>query len=165
MHAQPDLEAKRAAVREQQKPIAEWLQSVLDLKGWTARDWALKAGLGKDTVSRGLKEGYEHVTSMTTIGRLAKAAAVPMPIHLVGARGVPTTAALMEILRELFKLVPEREWPDEVLLPLARALRHTLLEIAEEGDGHDDPAHARVVARIAARKLLDEDNEPRGPKK
>lgn len=167
MRSQPEIDAKRAEVREQQKPIAEWLEAVLAQKGWTATHWAKTAKVGRDTVSRAVREDYKHVTSTTTLLKLAKAAGVPAPLHLgAGVPGVPPAPVLAEILNELLtRLVPERDWPEAVLVALSRTLRHTLLEIAEEGDGQDDPDHARVVARIAARSLLDEGNGPRGPKK
>lgn len=142
-----------AEVQEKQRPIAEWLQAVMRDKGITSAAWAKKAGMGRGTVSRAIRDDYPFVMSARSIIQLAKAVGVAPPIEL-GSQdgGIPSGsefAAILGVILEL--LVPEREWPQEVLLPLGKALRHTLIEIAEE-DG--DPLKA---ARIAARQQLDED--------
>lgn len=165
MSSRPDADEKRAIVREQQKPIAEWLTTVMNQKGWTATEWAREAGVGRDTVLRGVREDYAHVTSTSTLLKLAKAAGVPAPLHLgAGAPGIPPSHVFADILGELLRrLVPEREWPEAALLALGKALRHTLLEIVEEDGGPEMPEHARMAARMAARRLLDEDNTQHEP--
>jgi hypothetical protein len=159
------LEAKRAEVREQQKPIAEWLNAVMAQKDWTATEWAREAKIGRDTVSRAIREDYRHVTSTTTLLKLAKAAKVPAPIHLgAGVPGVPASHILADIMGELLtRLVPERSWPEPVLQALGKALRHTLLELSEDQENPLDSTEAKKSARMAARMLLDEDSEPHNP--
>ena len=140
-----------AAMQDRQIPIAEWMKSVLDRRGISARAWATLAGLGKDTVSRAIRDDYQHVTSTTTIAKLADAIDEQAP-GIAGA--IPSAAALVPILGELRKALPAAsDGDDEVLLALAGALRDTLLHLADEPQLADDPKVSSALVRASVRQL------------
>jgi hypothetical protein len=142
-------------VQDQQRPIAEWMLGVMRAKGLNPTGWAKLASLGRDTVSRAVKDDYKHVTSTTTLLKLARAAGVAAPVHLGAApRGVPSAEVLAGIFDELLtRLVPDRIWPKPLFEALGKALRHTLLELAEDGERPSEVEHARMAARIASRQI------------
>lgn len=117
----------------------------------SARKWAESAKLGKDTVSRAIREDYEHVTSTTTIAKLAEAIGERPP----GAAGaIPNAAALAGVMRELHRALLGSPQPsDDVLQALAEALRDTLLHLADEPEAADDPKAMSLLARASVRQL------------
>lgn len=167
MRSRHSIEERKAEVREQQRPIAEWLRAVMAQKKVKATEWAKLAGLGRDTVSRAVREDYNHVTSTTTLLKLAKAVGVQAPIDLgSNIPGVPSAPVLAAIINQMLViLVPEREWDEDTIQGLGKALRHTLLELSEDREAVPTLAEAETAARMAMRSLPDQDNEPRGPKK
>jgi hypothetical protein len=56
--------------------IRRWLNDVLASKQWSAREWAIRAGVSPTTVTRALAPDYEFVTSSRTLTKLADAAGV-----------------------------------------------------------------------------------------
>lgn len=148
-------------MQEQQRPIATWMLSVMEQTGLSANKWAALAGLGRDTVSRAVKDSYAHVTTTNTLIKLAKAAGVPPPIELGATpRGIPSATILGDVFGELLRrLVPDHEWPDDLALALGKALRHTLLELADETADSVDSDRAKMAARISARQQLRVDIE------
>lgn len=139
------------AVQERQKPIAEWMSAVMDRRGISARAWADKAKLGKDTVSRAVREDYQHVTSTSTIVKLAEAIGENPP----GVGGmIPSEESLAEIIEELSSALAGNQPPTgAVLAGLAAALRDTLLHLADDPEAAADPRQSRAVARTSARAL------------
>jgi len=136
---------------ERQKPIAEWMRGVMGRRDISARAWAEAAKLGKDTVSRAIREDYNHVTSTTTIVKLAEAIN-ERPYGAAGA--VPSVEALAGVLTELYKALPGVTPPSgDVLQALAEALRDTLLHLADEPEAAGDPKAMSMLARVSARAL------------
>jgi hypothetical protein len=162
METVSDPEARRLEVHEQQKPVVAWMKEVMEAKRLKPTPWALSAGLARATVNRALKDTHDFVTSTRTLFKLAKAAGVPPPIDLgTGSPDIPPTTSLGPMMVELLRvMVPDREWSDDLQIPLGRALRQALLEMAEDGEElADQIAHARLAGRMAARSQLREDGE------
>ena len=138
------------AMKNRQKAIVEWMQSVMDRRRISATAWATKAKLGKDTVSRAMRPGYEHVTSTTTIAKLAECLNEPIP---GGVSSVPSVESLTEIVAELSRalLGPEAENPDKSRL-FAEALRDTLLHLEAEPEALEDPRLSSALARASIRQ-------------
>ena len=135
---------------ERQKPVAEWMRGVIARRNISARAWAEAAGMGKDTVSRAIREDYASVTSTRTIALLA-AAIGEKPYGAAGA--VPSEASLVAILQALLAaLVPGRVPGQDALQAIAGALRETLLHLADEPDAATDPRTSQSLARAAARR-------------
>jgi hypothetical protein len=131
------------------------MRDVMARRGIAARAWAEKAKLGKDTVSRAIREEYEHVTSTTTIAKLADAVG-ERPYG--AAAGVPSVESLASILAVLHKAVLGEETHDPGLArALAAAMRDTLLHLADEPEALDDPKLSTVVARASARPHIPSD--------
>jgi hypothetical protein len=123
--------------------------AVMARSGLSARAWAEKAKLGKDTVSRAVRDDYQHVTSTTTIAKLADAAGEPA----FGAAGaVPSVASLVEILDVLHGALGTARPTPGVLQALAAALRDTLLHLADEPEAAVDPRLSRGLARASVRQ-------------
>lgn len=117
----------------------------------SARAWAEAAKLGKDTVSRAIREDYGHVTSTSTIAKLAEAIN-ERPYGAAAA--VPSAESLTGVLRELHRALSSGQQPsDDVLQALAEALRDTLLHLADEPEAADDPKAMSLLARASARSL------------
>ncbi|WP_174297337.1 helix-turn-helix domain-containing protein [Sphingomonas bacterium] len=141
-------------MQEKQEPIAAWMRSVMEQKNLNPTSWAKKAGLGRDTVSRAIKDKYAHVSSTRTLIQLADAAGVPPPLDLGAApAGVPSSAILAAILEEaVSRLAPSASFPPLLWKAMGQALRHTLLELADDPATQNDPTRARMAARMAARQ-------------
>lgn len=138
-------------MQERQKPIAEWMSDVMERRGISARAWADKAKIGKDTVSRAIRDDYPHVTSTTTITKLADALD-ERPFGLAGA--VPSVPALISVLEVLMSAVQGAGQPaPELTRALAEGLRDTLLHLADEPESAADPAASRMLARASVRQL------------
>jgi hypothetical protein len=153
------LEARRGAplgdnrgdMRPAQIPIVGWMRDMIAKHDLSARGWSVKAGLGKDTVSRAMRDDYEHVTSTATIVKLADAIGERGP---AGAVAIPTVEALQSILETLAnQLAPGSLPSDLILTTFAEALRDTLLHLADEPAALSDPRASRLLARAAARQL------------
>lgn len=139
-------------MQERQKVIAEWMQSVMERRDLSARKWADLAKLGKDTVSRAIRDDYPHVTSTTTIAKLADAVK-ERPPGLAGA--VPSVIALTQIVAEIQRLGLGASHVDPRLTSaLAEALRDTLLHLADEPEDADDPKVVLALARASVRQRL-----------
>lgn len=146
-----DVGAKCGAMHERQRPIAEWMKEVVERRGISARAWAEKAGLGKDTVSRAIREGYEHVTTTTTIAKLADALN-EKPYGAAG--GIPSVSSLASILTVVHQAMMGEKQPEpDVIQGLAAALRDTLLHLADEPEALDDPRLSNALARASVRSL------------
>ena len=140
----------RAAMQERQRIIADWMKDVLNRRDISARRWAEIASLGKDTVSRAIRDDYEHVTSTTTIAKLAEAIGEHPP---GAAGGVPSAQILAGIIDELHSaLLGIGHVPPDVSYALALALRDTLLHIADEPEAANDPKLSSALARASVRR-------------
>lgn len=157
--ASRNLEARRDipagsmcyAVDDRQKPVAEWMRGVIARRNISARAWAEAAGMGKDTVSRAIRDDYASVTSTRTIALLAAAIGEP---PFGAARAVPSEASLAAILRVfLSAFAPERPPGPDALQAFALALRETLLHLADEPDDAGDPRTSQALARAAVRRI------------
>lgn len=134
---------------DQQRQIAEWMRDVMERRGISARSWAEAAGLGKDTVSRAMRDTYLHVTSTRTLARLADAIGEKAP---GAAAGVPSADVLAEILQVALVAVGGQPIAPDYLAAMARALRETLLHLADDPEAASDPAQSRAIARTVARR-------------
>lgn len=63
--------------------VRDWMNDILNLKGWSAAELAKRAQVAPSTVQRALKADYEFVTSSRTLQKLAQAAGVE-PMKLEG---------------------------------------------------------------------------------
>lgn len=133
---------------EQQRQIAAWMREVMARRGISARAWAELAGMGKDTVSRAIRDNYASVTSTRTIAKLADALSERPP---GAAAGVPSAAVLAEILKVAMAASGGPSIAADYLAAMARALRETLLHLADDPEAANDPAQGRTVARIVSR--------------
>lgn len=159
-------------MRPEQKPIADWMREVMAKRGLSAWQWAKDAGLGRDTVSRAIRDDYTSVTSTRTLLALARAANVPPPDGVAAAAQPLPINELVEhpdyVTEVLNYFLPTADQfapalppilaamglptPDEDdLLAGAAALRDVAIVIATELRQNDqiDPAHARTAARTA----------------
>lgn len=141
-------EVSRDDMIDQQRYIAEWMRDVMQRRGISARAWAEAAGLGKDTVSRAMRESYLNVTSTRTIAALADCLGERAP---GAAAGVPSAEVLAEILQVTLAAVDGPAIAQDYLAALSRALRETLLHLADDPEASVDPAQGRAVARSVAR--------------
>jgi hypothetical protein len=140
----------REGMDARQKPVAEWMQSVIARRNISARAWAEKAGLGKDTVSRAIRADFASVTSTRTIAQLAGAIG-ERPYGAAAA--VPSETSLTAVLEVLLEaLVPDRKIGPDLLTVFAASLRDTLLHLADEPDDADDPRTSRALARVLVRR-------------
>lgn len=138
-------------MQDKQRLIAEWMRDVMERRGISARAWAETAKLGKDTVSRAIRDDYEHVTTTTTLAKLAEAIDEPAP---GAAAGVPSAASLASILETLHQaLAGEVRVDRDTLSALAEALRDTLLHLADQPEARDDPKLSHTLARASVRQL------------
>lgn len=65
--------------KEAAQIIRDWMEATKAAKGWSARQWAIKAGVGASAVQKALKPDYQFVTSTKTLTALARAAEVAPP--------------------------------------------------------------------------------------
>lgn len=136
-------------MQERQRAIADWMRDVMIRREISARAWAEKAKLGKDTVSRAIRDDYEHVTSTTTLAKLADAIDERAP---GAAAGVPSAASLASILSVMHQtMLGDQRVDPGTTLALAEALRDTLLHLADEPESADDPKVALALARASIR--------------
>ena len=143
--------AIRRVMQERQKAIAEWMRDVMERRDISARAWAESARLGKDTVSRAVRDDYPHVTSTTTIAKLADAIGERAPGL---AAAVPSVASLVKVLEVLHQaILGEQRVDPGTTLALAGALRDTLLHLADEPEAADDPRMTTTLARASVRQL------------
>lgn len=147
--------------REHKRKVAAWVQSVMDAKGLKATPWSVAAGTGRNTVARALDLNYLSIPTTTTLIRLAEAAHVPPPLDLgIATPGIPSALVLGGILEAMIDIIePKHQMPKEAFKDLGRAVRQTLLELAEEPDAADDLRQAERVARISARLQIHADND------
>jgi len=137
-------------MKDEQKPIAAWMNGVIAKRRISARAWAEAAGMGKDTVSRALRDDYESITSSRTIAQLADAVG-EKPYGAAAA--VPSEAALAAILQVfLSAFSPRQAIGQDSLQVFAASLRETLLHLADEPNAADDPRTSRTLARSIARR-------------
>lgn len=166
MSMHQELDDQGRAVQEQQRAVAAWMRSVMAEKNLLPTNWAIAAGLSRSTVNRAIKEDYRNISTTKTLLLLAKAAGVPPPIDLGrGDTAIPSSQVLGAILVEMLRImVPRQKWDDELALPLGRAMRQSLLEMATEAEQEGDlMALARKTARMAARLQRREDDIQESP--
>ena len=138
------------AMNPRQKPIADWLADVIERRKISARAWAERAGLGKDTVSRALRDDYASVMSTRTLAMLAEAVDEHPPGAAAAIPSVESLQSALTVILEAFAPFP----PDsDVVRALASSLRETLLQIADEPNAISDPAMSRMAARAAVRHI------------
>ena len=134
---------------DRQKPIALWMRDAVDRHSISARAWAEKAGLGKDTVSRAMRDDYANVTSTRTIAKLAEVIGERGP----GAAGsVPSVESCQEIVRIILSLADKGRPGPDTIRELSASLRETLLTLADEPDAAGDPMMSRTLLRSAIRR-------------
>lgn len=140
----------RALMQARQRIIADWMQAMIERHELSARSWADKAGLGKDTVSRALRDDYQHVTKATTVARLAEVINEKPP---GAAAAIPSTEVLSAILEVLVEALPgARRLPSEAVQVFAASLRDTLLHLADEPESESDPRVPIALARASVRQ-------------
>ena len=141
--------AMRYGMDKRQQPIALWMRGVVDRHGLSARAWAERAGLGKDTVSRAMRDDYANVTSTRTIAKLAEVIGERPP---GAAAAVPSAASCLEMVRIILALAENGRPGPDTILELSASLRETLLTLADEPDAAADPLMSRTLLRSAIRR-------------
>ena len=136
-------------MNSQQRVIAEWMLDVTKRRNISARAWAELAGLGKDTVSRAMRENYDNVTSTRTLALLAEAIGENPP---GAAAGVPALDVLEEILQVIVTTVDGVAIAPPQLTAIVRALREVLLHLADDQQAAADRLQGRAIARAVARQ-------------
>jgi hypothetical protein len=136
-------------MNEQQRRTADWVREVMSRRNLSARAWAETAGLGKDTVSRAIRDNYANVTSTRTIAILADAIGEKPPGVTAG---VPSVAILQDILHVAIGACGGPAIGADYLAAMARALRETLLHLADHPEAASDQAQTRAIARAVARQ-------------
>lgn len=132
-------------MENRQIAIVEWMRSVIHRRRVSATACATKARLGKDTVSRAMRPGYEHVTSTTTIAKLAESLGEPLPGSVSSVPGIASlTGIVSELSRAFFGAEVEKP---EISRMFAEALRDTLLHLEDDPEAQDDPRLASALAR------------------
>lgn len=133
--------------------IAAWLRAILaDNPNLTPTGWSLKAKLTRATVGRALDDKHDHVLSVVTLYKLAKAVNAAPPLDLgEGSPGIPSPVTLSRILRGLMtRMTPNQEWTDEALMAMAQALRLAMIELADNPELAKDEQGAELLGRFAA---------------
>src|SRR5690606_38619913 len=73
------------------KIIRDWMTAVMKLRGWTARQWAIRADVDPTTITRIVRNPEKaSTTSMQTLKKLADAAGEPMPMLDATQAGIDT---------------------------------------------------------------------------
>jgi DNA-binding phage protein len=142
--------AIRATMKEQQRALVEWMADVIERRGIAARAWSEKAGLGKDTVSRAMREDYEYVTTTTTLAKLAEAIGERPPGLAAAIPSVESLTAILKVVQQ--NVLGEARADPELTRALAEALRDTLLHLADEPEAAGDPKVALALARASMRQ-------------
>jgi hypothetical protein len=138
-------------MQKQQIPIAAWMRTVVADRGITPSSWAKAAKLGRNTVSRAMRDDYPHVTSTTTLLKLAAAARTRPPLQSESFAGLPSEELLALTLSAILAVaVPDRVLSDDLVKSLAGALRDTLALLASDEGVASDPIQSRLVARTTA---------------
>ena len=70
----------RLTAHEQAAALRRILEKILVDRGWTPRQWALKAGIDPTTLTRFLNSGHNFVLSSRSLGKLSNAAGVDIGI-------------------------------------------------------------------------------------
>lgn len=94
-HAVIGMEEAEAA-----ETIRRWMVATMTRTGWSARKWALQAGIGASAVQKAVREDYGHVSSTKTLTALAKAAGVSPPDltgNSTGLTNAPLTPPFVEL--------------------------------------------------------------------
>jgi hypothetical protein len=141
-------------MQDKQKQIVEWMREVMTRRDISARQWAETAKLGKDTVSRAVRDDYEFVTSNSTLAKLAEAVGESAPGP---AAGIPKASVLASILSQMTKALLGTEQDDATTLALAEALRDTLLHLADEPSDADDPKVVNALTRASLKQRKRQD--------
>ena len=141
------------AMREEQEPIAAWIKSTLEAKGWTAYRWAKETGgkVNVTTISRAMSPDYPSVTSSTTIHHLADAAGVPRPNFEPGEPFAFSASLLAQMLPPVL-VAMGCSIPNEEDLALGAKLLQRGLAFAQ---ANPEVATDPVRARIAMLALID----------
>lgn len=138
-------------MQERQRAIVEWMKDVMRRREISARAWAEKAKLGKDTVSRAIRDDYAHVTTTTTLAKLAEALDEQPPGLAAAIPNVDSLYGILEVAHQ--SLLGEGKVSPDVTRALAEALRDTLLHLADEPEAAHDPKVSRALARASVRQL------------
>ena len=149
--------AIRLPVKDAQIPIAAWMRNMMDRHQLTPSSWAVKAKVARNTVSRAISDKYEHVTTTSTLVKLASVIQEPIPVTSGSSLRVEQQLSV-ETLEQAIDGILEVVMPDfdgrtaEVKRALALALRDTLAVLAVEPEAAADPQQARLVARSLAHR-------------
>lgn len=146
-HADAQTGAKLPAMRSEQEPIAAWIATTLNAKGWTAYRWAkeTKGKVHATTIMRALSPDAKSVTGLAKIRALAEAAGVPMPAFLPPSENLFSAELLKEVLPTVL-LAMGCPIPDSDDLMLGARLLQRALEFVEANpEVADDPSRVRFA--------------------
>jgi transcriptional regulator with XRE-family HTH domain len=116
-------------MQPEQKIIADWMRRQLTRKGWTAEEWARRAGVSTSTVSRAQSVDYPSVTAVLTLDKLARAAGVPSILSYIEADTppvLPNEAVLSAIFAGMLRGMADRFGHDDQAQLMAQGLAASL---------------------------------------
>lgn len=109
------------------KSVSEWMAAVLEERGWTAEEWAQKAGTSGTNITRLLSGTTESVPKLDTLQKLADAAGIDLSSIFAGQPGV----------RRLPVLTKEQLMKGEIVASEISSINSVVTAT-------DDPAHYAV---------------------
>jgi L-alanine-DL-glutamate epimerase-like enolase superfamily enzyme len=137
-------------MRDEQKPIAAWIERTLIEKKWTAYRWAkeTKGKVSATTITRATDEEYESITSIRVLSDLATAANVDPPIVKAApiASGI-NALQLAEVLPYALAVMGCESPTDADLTLGARFLQSALEFLSGDPETAGDPQRLRSAMR------------------
>lgn len=140
--------AKRRAI----SAVSRWRDHVLKIKGWTAQQWADKAGVSATTITRSMAPVHSSTAKLETLHLLARAAGVPSVVDFMEGRAV-SGIALRPLLSELMQLAPKGRWTEQDVEHLAEALEYGLGLPPSDLATPASPDAYKTAARAAASRF------------
>ena len=153
-------------MQPEQRIIADWMESILERRGWNYQQWADAAdGVGSaTTLSRAVKDDYSSVTSVKTLHALAKAAGEVSVLDFLAAQAkgdpigpspaAPSAELLERLLAVVLPLAPRGRATAQSVRVVAAALQHGL-ELLGDRSANPEPGEIGVAARGAVARLRD----------
>lgn len=137
-------------MKDEQFPIASWMQRVMTEKGWSAEEWASKAKVAPTSITRAVKPGYKFVTKKATVDKLASVAgSSPDQAQPSGVNA----DVLETMLGVLLRHAPKGGYSGPGVRRLAEALEYGLELVERNPAIRATPGAIAMAAEAAADRL------------